>query len=647
MATEKQKIQEINNMFSIAKEGIAPQRREWLSRYKYWRGKEEIPRPKRRDNVTIPMVFMITDGIMSFLTDSAPRIKFLPQEETDLQVADWLNQIVGDYYWDKLNMYRVSEEVLWWAMSISGSGLAKWGIDTLSNEFYVKACNSFACFPDPNALNLKTCEFFHHAEVRTLKDIIRIYGAERGREVHMQPELNILAYETDDIIAPWGRTSYKSENLSEVWKDAQFKKDMGKAMVLETWMKDDTKIPIPFNPDEVAQEHEMIRQGQMPSVTVEQNHPAHLENHQNMVDYFTNNPEISSEYLQLLADHIELHLQEPQESYRLKYPKGKIITTANGVLLEEQNAPFGLPYSKMDFIINPREFWSVTLQEYIQPLQNSLTRGYRTISDIADRCSSPGEFINIMSGVDFEKITGEAGESVPVKGDPRMAVAWEQLPNIPNYLFDKTQYAEHLIEKVSNWHEVMQGKQPQGSPSGVVIQSLQEAVGPRLRRWTRHFEWFLCDITRAILQLLPYEDPKKIFTVLGPAFEEQRVSYMELMEKVNLDEGMFDVRIIAGSTLPSSRQEKIDEAIAMKREGIYPVSAVLKSLNDPNKQEILQEIGEINQLQDMVQQQQSVMKEMNRRTEDDQRKIQELMYKIQEMKYAEEIRKQEQRAKQS
>jgi len=434
MATEKQKIQEINNMFSIAKEGIAPQRREWLSRYKYWRGKEEIPRPKRRDNVTIPMVFMITDGIMSFLTDSAPRIKFLPQEETDLQVADWLNQIVGDYYWDKLNMYRVSEEVLWWAMSISGSGLAKWGIDTLSNEFYVKACNSFACFPDPNALNLKTCEFFHHAEVRTLKDIIRIYGAERGREVHMQPELNILAYETDDIIAPWGRTSYKSENLSEVWKDAQFKKDMGKAMVLETWMKDDTKIPIPFNPDEVAQEHEMIRQGQMPSVTVEQNHPAHLENHQNMVDYFTNNPEISSEYLQLLADHIELHLQEPQESYRLKYPKGKIITTANGVLLEEQNAPFGLPYSKMDFIINPREFWSVTLQEYIQPLQNSLTRGYRTISDIADRCSSPREFINIMSGVDFEKITGEAGESVPVKGDPRMAVAWEQLPNIPNLL---------------------------------------------------------------------------------------------------------------------------------------------------------------------------------------------------------------------
>jgi len=640
MATEKQKIQEILNMFSIAKEGINPQRREWLRRYKYWRGKEEIKRPKRRDNVTISFVFMITDGIMSFLTDSAPRIKFLPQEETDLQVADWLNQIVGDYYWDKLDMFRVSEEVLWWAMCISGSALAKHGIDTLTNDFYVKACNSFACYPDPQALSLKSCEFFQYAEVRTLKDIVRIYGKERGREVQDQEELNVLAFESEDIIAPWGRTSYKSENLSEVWKDATFKKDMGKAMVLETWMKDDTKVPIEFSPDEIQQEHDLIRQGQMLEVTVEQHHPAHLENHKNMAEVMANDPEIPSDYLALLIDHMEQHTQEPQETHRLKYPLGKIITTANGVILEEQNAPFGLPYSKMDFVINPREFWGVTLQEYIQPLQDSLTRGYRTISDIADRCSSPREFINVMSGVDLDSVTGEAGESVPVKGDPRMAVSWEQLPNIPNYLFDKTQYAEHLIEKVANWHEVMQGKQPAGSPSGVVIKSLQEAVGPRLRRWTRHYEWFLRDITRKILQLLPYEDPKKIYTILGQDFQEQRVSYFELMDKVNLEEGMFDVRIVAGSTLPSSRQEKIDEAIALKRENIYPVSAVLRTLNDPHKAEILQEISEINQLQDMVKQLQNMNKGLTSKIEDDQRKIQQQMYQIEELKYRNKLEKQ-------
>ena len=639
--TEKQKIQEINNLFSIAKEGIAPQRREWLSRYKYWRGKEDLKRPKRRDNVNIPMTFMISDGIMSFLTDTAPRIKFLPQEETDLQTADMLNQIVGDYYWDKLDMFRVSEEVLWWAMCISGSSLAKYGIDVGTNEFYVKACNSFACYSDPNALSLKTCDFFHHAEVRTLKNIIRTYGVERGREVHMQPELNVLAYESDDIIGPWGRTSYKSENLSEVWKDAQFKKDMGKSMVLETWMTDDAKVKIPFDHAEVEQEYEMIRQGQVPPVTVEQNHPAHLENHQNMANMFAADLEIPPEYLDILSQHIEAHLQEPQETHRLKYPQGKILTTANGVLLEEQNAPFGLPYVKMDFIINPREFWGATLQEYIAPLQDSLTRGYRTISDIADRCSSPREFINIMSGVDIDSITGEAGESVPVKGDPRMAVAWEQLPNIPNYLFEKTQYAEHLIEKVANWHEVMQGKQPAGSPSGVVIKSLQEAVGPRLRRWTRHFEWFLRDVTRGILKLLPYEDPKTIYTILGKQFEEIRIGYLELMEKVNLEEGMFDVRIVAGSTLPTSRQEKIEEAIAMKREGIYPTSAVLRSLNDPNKQEILQEIGEINQLQDMAKQQQTVMKEMGSEIKFYQNKTKELMFELERVKYVYKLEKSE------
>jgi len=642
--TEKQKIQEINNLFSIAKEGIAPQRREWLSRYKYWRGKEEIKRPKRRDNVNIPMTFKISDDIMSFLADSVPRIKFIPQEETDLQVADWLNQIVTDYYWDKLKMFRVIERVLWWAMCISGSGLAKWGIDTLTNEFFVKDCNSFACYPDPNALELETCEYFMYAEVKRLKDIIRIYGAERGREVHMQPELNVLAYETDDIIAPWGRTSYKSENLSEVWKDAEFKKDMGKVMVLETWMKDDTKVPIPFDPDEIAQEHEAIRQGQMPPVTVEQHHPAHIENHRGMVEFFANNPEIPSDYLQILAEHIEAHLQEPQETHRLKYPKGKIVTTANGVLLEEQNAVFGLQYVKMDFVINPREFWGVTLQEHGMPMQDSLTRGYRTISDIADRCSSPREFLNIGSGIDFDRVTGEPGESVPVRGDPRMAAAWEQLPNIPSYLMDKVVFAKDLLLDIYGWHEAMQGKQLPGQPSGKVIQRLQEAASPRLRRWARHLEWFLSDTARAILQLLPYEDPKKIYTILGPNLERQQIALFEIMEKINLDAGMFDVRIIAGSTLPTSRLEKLEEAIELKREGIYPVSAVLKLLNDPNKQEILQEIGEINQLQDMVKQQQGAIKEMTGQIEDDQRKIRQLMYKIEEMKYAEEIRKEREAA---
>ncbi len=637
--TEKQKIQEINSLFIIAKEGVAPQRREWISRYRYWRGKEQIKRPKTRDNVNIPMVFKISDDIMSFLADSVPRIKFIPQEETDLQVADWLNQIVTDYYWDKLRMFEIIERVLWWAMCISGSGLAKWGIDTLSGEFYVKDCNSFSCYPDPNALSLKTCEFFQYAEHRTLKDITRIYGKERGREVMAQEELNVLSFESDDIYGPWGRTSYKSENLSEVWKDAQFKKDMGKAMVLETWMKDDTKVPIPFEIDEIEREHDQIRQGQMPEVTVEQHHPAHLENHQNMVDYFASDPLIPSDYLQLLADHIEAHLNEPQETHRLKYPKGKIITVANGILLEEQAAVLGLQYVKLDFVINPREFWGVTLQEHGMPMQDSLNRGYRTISDIADRCSTPREFINIMSGVDTEAITGEAGESVPVKGDPRMAVAWEQLPNIPSYLMDKVVFAKELLLDIYGWHEAMQGKQLPGQPSGKVIQRLQEAASPRLRRWARHLEWFLSDVARAVLQLLPYEDPKKIYTILGPSFEMQRVALFEIMEKVNLDAGMFDVRIVAGSTLPTSRLEKLEEAVELKREGIYPVSAVLRLLNDPNKQDILQEIGEINQLQDMVQQQQSAMKEMNNQIDDDQRKIKELMYTVERMKYAEEIRK--------
>ena len=60
---ENKLIKKVEAYWSVAKEGQASYRRKWKERYKYWKNQEKIARPKEKDNVRIPLIFEISDGI--------------------------------------------------------------------------------------------------------------------------------------------------------------------------------------------------------------------------------------------------------------------------------------------------------------------------------------------------------------------------------------------------------------------------------------------------------------------------------------------------------------------------------------------------------------------------------------------------------
>uniref|UniRef100_A0A6M3LHH1 Putative portal protein n=1 Tax=viral metagenome TaxID=1070528 RepID=A0A6M3LHH1_9ZZZZ len=598
--SDEDKVKLVNNLFELARVGINPQRIEWLQRYKYWKAKNEIKRPKYKDNVRIPFVFFISDGIQSILTENPPKVQFLPQEEADVQTADNLNQVIGDYYWDKLKMFRISEEVIWWAMNISGSGLAKWGIDLLTGEFYIEALNSFACYPDPSAKSLETCEYFIYSTVKPLSIIKRTYG-ERAKDVKPQDELNEMKIEDDLVIAPWARTSGLSENLIHVLQDSTIRKDYARAMVTECWMRDEATEKIPFDLQETLEEHNDFRNLKPHSVEMEENHPAHLENHITQLSQWLDDDMVPSNVTDMLNMHIEQHRQEPQDTRRLKYPKGKIVTVSSNMLLDERPAPFGLATAKMDFILDPRQFWGCTLQEFISSLQESRERRKRQISDNADRMANLREFYLTNSGYDPDKTTGEPGEQIPVR---MPGAVWQEQPSgLPTYILEDAADSERLMEKIAGFHEVMQGIYPKGSPSGISIASLQEAMGPRIRKASRHFEWFLIDCMRGLIEMLPYEDPTKVYFILGKQDMPIRLNHDEL----NL-RGEYDIRVVAGSTLPTSRMEKFQKALQLRQLQVYDDMAVLKFLDDPQKEEIMQRK---NTIQELININQALMEQNN------------------------------------
>ena len=581
--SDKESVDLVNNLFSLAKEGILPQRRKWLQRYKYWSAKEKIKRPQYKDNVRIPLIFMISDGIQAVLTDNRPKITFLPQEEGDIDTADALNQIVGDYYWDQQKLFRVSEEVIWWGLNISGSGLARFGIDPLTGKFYTAACNSFACYPDPSGLTPDKLDFFIYATPTPLSELKRIHG-KRAEQVKEQPELSELSWDDEEILSPWARASGKSENLIGLIQDKTFRKQYGRAFVLECWVKDDQKVAIPIQENEIKDEHELFRNDQMPEVKVEQNHIEHSKGHRLFLSNSADDPHIPTDIIDNIIGHIAEHAELPQETSRLKYPQGKIITTANNILLNEQEAPFGLNYLKFDCILNPREFWASTIQEYLQSLQDSRQRRKRQLSDNTDLMANQREYYNTFAlGLDYEeKSKGDPGERVPTKGDPRMAVYIPVVPPLAPQVMEDALDSERLIEKVSGYPEVLQGKYPPGA-SGIALAEVIESMAPRLRKIARHYEWFLEYWARSMIAMLPYEEPHKIFAILG----QKKPQYLRL-DELNIT-GEFDIRLMAGSTLPTSRMAKEDRALKMfGNQPVFDLEAVLEYLDDPQREKILE-----------------------------------------------------------
>lgn len=604
--SESNTVKLINNLFEYAREGIQPERRKWKERYKYWKAEEEIKRPKYKDQVRIPLIFEISDGMISVLTDNNPKFKFYPQEENDIDTADALQQVIGDYYWDILKLSSVGERVLWWAQNISGSGLAKFGIDPIKQKPYVEDCNSFSCFPDPIGKSIDSLEFFIYMSIKSSNDLKRIYG-ERGAKIEPQDNLAAMTYEEELSISPWARTSGKSEYIDSdgyTFLTGKEGKKFGKILVLECWMKDDITEPIPFLLDETEKEHGMFKSlidgiGQeLPEVKVEENHPAHIQAHMTFYEAIKNEPAVPAEMEQIIIDHIQRHNEEPQETTRLKYPRGKIVTIGGKTLLDERAAPFGLPYAKVDFIIDPMKFWGITLQQFIQSLQDNRVRRKNQISDNADRMANMREFYLIQSGYDPLKVKGRAGEQIGVKMPG--AVWQEDIKSLPPYVLQDAIDSEQLIEKVAGWHEVMQGIMPKGSPSGITISQLKESLGPRLRKASRHFEWFLVDIARALIEMMQYEDPTKIYRILGKNESGKETNIFQSLDQLNM-KGEYDIRVVAGSTLPTSRMDKANLAIQYMQYGIYDQIAALTYLDDPQKDDIIQRANKDQEYQQIIQ----------------------------------------------
>lgn len=273
-----------------------------------------------------------------------------------------------------------------------------------------------------------------------------------------------------------------------------------------------------------------------------------------------------------------------------KYPKGRMIITANGIMLRYDDLPCGkIPYVKFDDVKVAGKFYSESLITHLRPIQDQYNRNLRRKAEYINKGLSLKLIAAKGHGLTQESLndTTEVMEFNPVEG----ASPPKDLPSpqMPQYVFNEDANLKQQFAEISGISEVSKGQLPSASIPAQGMQMLVEADETRAGIVTTSNEnsWALVGALIA-RYASKYYITKRFIKEAG---EDGEYSYTEFSGE-DLRES-YDVRVVKGSTLPNSKVLKRQEILNLHQTGY---------LGDPNdpllKQKVLNnlEYGDISEV---------------------------------------------------
>lgn len=580
-AQEKKALALVNRLYEKAKQHRKRYDERWVDYYKMFRGKQWTEeRPSYRHSEVINMVFQNIQSMVPILTDGRPKIEFIPQEPQDQELASILNE-VAESDWQRGNWLQKLTEIIYDA-HLYGAGIAGcYEPKEVGGRIEFTAEDPFYIFPDPDATNVnENSVYLIHAEPVDIRKLKRKYP---DKAKYIKADLSVLGSgeERKDITESTYRSPVDTGVIMEGSNPSDSKKS-DKVLEITLWILDDTY-------DE------------------EEKKTANADGTE------------AVEYVQ-----------------KLRYPKGRKICVAGGVVLDDDHNPYEdgkFPKARLANYLLPREFWGISEVEQLESPQKIFNKLVSFSLDVLTLMGNPIWKVPTGAGIDTDNLINRPGLIVEYEGEN--APTREEGVQLQPYVLQLIDRMKTWFDDISGNNDVSRGVRPEGITAASAINSLQEAAKTRARLKSRHIDAFLQDFGQLyasrvfqfytapqVFRLTAQNGAEKYFKFhvtdrqdkQGNTYKVAKVRNFtqdpvtskwneDLEEKEFQIRGQLDVRVATGSSLPFAKQEKINMAQMLFDRGAIDEVELLDSVDYPNREVVWQRVQERRAQQAAAQQQ--------------------------------------------
>ncbi len=570
---EKRAKKLVTNLWDKARKHRAKYDEPWLWRYKFFRGKQwKEKRPSYRHSEVVNMIFEAIQSQVPILTDSRPKFEFLPQEPSDAEVAQILND-VAEHDWESGNWLEKLTDMIYEA-HFYGTALGSMEWDPDAKDGLGSICfetrDVFYAFPDPEAYNFRErCRFFVYAEPRDLEALKAKYP---DRAKHMRSDL----------------LDFVRGDKTELGDEIRFRSPVDDRTLIET------------------QEGVHDAVGAKALEITCYLFPNDIDEKELQKQTSNGGPEESEKVLQM------------------QFPYGRKIVIAGGCVVFDGENPYEdglIPFIRMVNYTLPREFWGISEIEQLEGPQRIYNKLISFALDVATLMGNPIWVVDRSADVDTDNLFNAPG--LIVEKNPNSEVRREEGVQLQPFILDLAEKIRGKINDIHGAQESSRGAKPEGITAASAIMALQEAAQQRLRLKSRNIDTALQDAGQLyrnrvlqfhtaprIIRLTQANEAARYFRFQVEQVEDayggtQRKvmmrdfvpmedgTYAESPEsREYILKGDFDVRVTTGSSLPFIKEQKANLAFKLFEAGAIDEEELLKSVDYPNYQAVLARVQE-------------------------------------------------------
>ncbi len=549
---EKKAIALVNKLFETAKAHRCRYDAKWLDNYKMFRGQQwKEFRPAYRHSEVINFIFQSIQSVVPILTDSRPRISYIPKSPEDGKFCEILNQMV-ESDWVSGKWLNELTEVIYDA-HFYGAGLSSLEFDGDEDHgagaIVYESTDPFFCFPDPDSTDVNSRGRYFLTAKPVTTDVLKAKYPEH--KDHIKSDLiDLLKGKRTEIT----KFKYKSPTQdNRLYLESEASPD-------EDYERSQTLLLTLYILDDEFEEKEVESEG--------------------VVSY----------------------------EQRKKYPNGRKVVIASQVVLKDGPNPYDdgkAPFQKLQNYILPREFWGISEVEQLESPQRIFNKLVSFSLDVLTLMGNPVWIVSNDSDVDVENLFNRPG--LIIEKNPGSEVRREEGVQLQPFVLQLIDRMQGWFNDVAGTQDVSRGATPGSVTAASAIASLQDAAQTRLRQKSRNIDNYIQELgqqyaSRAmqfytsprVFRLTSSESATTYFKASISTAEDGKKSLQvqrwgeqgyAMPEQYQL-QADFDVTVTTGSTLPFARAEKETKLFQLFDRGLIDAEEVLKGVDFPNWQQI-------------------------------------------------------------